>query len=232
MAPTETRENAEAKSFAKALTQWRLSRSWTQDELAEHSGVSKSTISLAERAFHNQPPKPVTMSKLAAAFGITIEELQQLPNPAARETIRSLVAQASKAEEPGADVVKIRASQYCREGMNFLSLPKNWPFGTAGENAPLSFMVVEDQAMLGSMRAGDIAVLAPVKSKSPGIYLVADATAPSEPMGFRRVTPLPGNQLRITSDNERYSCADGIFSSKEISLLAKVTSIISCQPVE
>jgi transcriptional regulator with XRE-family HTH domain len=61
------------------LRQWRLSRFWTQAELALRSGVSEPTIVRLERGHH--AANMTTIRKLAQAFGIAPTELAWGPAP-------------------------------------------------------------------------------------------------------------------------------------------------------
>ena len=57
------------EEFARTITAWRLSRGWTQDDLASRAGISKSSVSQIERGINGAMPKPITLGKLAYAFG-------------------------------------------------------------------------------------------------------------------------------------------------------------------
>lgn len=55
------------------LKYWRLRRAMTIEELAKKTGMSTQTIVNIER--HGNMPRPSTISRLAEALGITLEQL-------------------------------------------------------------------------------------------------------------------------------------------------------------
>ena len=54
------------------ITRLRLQRNWTEYELAQHSGLSQSTISTWYRK--NQVPTILTLEKICHGFGITLSQ--------------------------------------------------------------------------------------------------------------------------------------------------------------
>ncbi|NCP12022.1 MAG: helix-turn-helix transcriptional regulator [Sphingomonadales bacterium] len=59
-----------------ALRDYRDARGWTQADLAEIVGVSRKTINTVENGIF--VPSTVIALKLAAAFGVSVEELFSL----------------------------------------------------------------------------------------------------------------------------------------------------------
>ncbi len=60
------------------LQVWRERKALSQRDLAQLAGVSQFSISKIETG--NQKPRPSTLRKLAAALGLTPEELFQHPD--------------------------------------------------------------------------------------------------------------------------------------------------------
>lgn len=58
----------------KRVRELRVQHAWTQTQLAERAGVSQATVATAESG---KPVSVVSISKLAAAFGVTPQELQE-----------------------------------------------------------------------------------------------------------------------------------------------------------
>ena len=61
------------KDILATITQYRLERSWTEYQLAEHSGLPQSTISSWYRK--NMIPTVPSLEKICMAFGITLSQL-------------------------------------------------------------------------------------------------------------------------------------------------------------
>jgi transcriptional regulator with XRE-family HTH domain len=59
--------------FARTLRRLREARGWTKYRLAQESGVTKENLSKLERP--GSDPKLSTLSKLAAALGVSAREL-------------------------------------------------------------------------------------------------------------------------------------------------------------
>ena len=60
------------KDILAEITRLRLMRNWTEYELAQHSGLSQSTISTWYRK--NQIPTVQTLDKVCRGFGITLSQ--------------------------------------------------------------------------------------------------------------------------------------------------------------
>lgn len=216
--------SSESEMFAASLRAWRLSRGLTQDELAVVAGVSKSSISMAERAFHYHPPKEITQSRLAQALGISLQELRMLPTGFDGRD-RQMLAPVSMTET-GRGVQRIAASKLNAKEMDGISLPAKWVLGSTDEPADLSYLIVTDAAMQPTIRMGDVAVLEPFDSTAPGIYLVGarDSTGIT-PIGIRRVTPTSSGNVRLSCDNERFDRTPSNATGK-IVLLSKVLFVV------
>jgi transcriptional regulator with XRE-family HTH domain len=77
--PTETRlvpKHLTKQQFGKRLYNLMLGKGWTQSELARQSGLPRDSISVYVRG--RSLPTPASLSALAAALGVTSDEL--LPN--------------------------------------------------------------------------------------------------------------------------------------------------------
>lgn len=61
------------RDILAAITKYREERSWTEYQLAEHSGLPQSTISSWYRK--NMVPTIPSLEKICAAFGITLSQL-------------------------------------------------------------------------------------------------------------------------------------------------------------
>ena len=55
------------------LREWRTKRAMSQQELADKAGMTKANISRIELGL--QIPRPATVRKLAAALGVSTEDL-------------------------------------------------------------------------------------------------------------------------------------------------------------
>ena len=60
------------KDVLAEITRLRLKRHWSEYELAQHSGLSQSTISTWYRK--NQTPTIATLDKVCQGFGITLSQ--------------------------------------------------------------------------------------------------------------------------------------------------------------
>lgn len=60
--------------LAKRLKELRKKSGWSQQKLAEHSGLSYNTITKIEQGAATMPTIQ-TMIKIADAFGVTLDEL-------------------------------------------------------------------------------------------------------------------------------------------------------------
>lgn len=82
------------EEFGRIVTAWRMSRGWTQDDLAKRSGLSKSTVSQVERGTNRAMPKDITIARLAHSFGVPTAILMKHPDSeearAAADRLRTL----------------------------------------------------------------------------------------------------------------------------------------------
>ena len=60
------------KGILAVITRLRLNRNWSEYQLAQHSGISQSTISTWYRK--NQVPTIQTLEKVCLGFGITLSQ--------------------------------------------------------------------------------------------------------------------------------------------------------------
>ena len=60
------------KDILAEITRLRLNRNWSEYQLAQHSGISQSTISTWYRK--NQVPTIQTLAKVCLGFGITLSQ--------------------------------------------------------------------------------------------------------------------------------------------------------------
>ena len=61
------------KDILAEITRLRLNRNWSEYQLAQHSGISQSTISTWYRK--NQVPTIQTLEKVCLGFGITLSQV-------------------------------------------------------------------------------------------------------------------------------------------------------------
>ncbi len=71
-------EKRARKLLARKLRLLRLMKDWSQEDLAQASGLDRSYVSSIERAERNVSLDNI--EKLADAFGITLDELLGVPN--------------------------------------------------------------------------------------------------------------------------------------------------------
>jgi transcriptional regulator with XRE-family HTH domain len=62
-----------AQQLAKGMRSLRLTRGWSQDDLAEHAGLHRTTIGLLERERGNITPDK--LDALAQALGVDVPDL-------------------------------------------------------------------------------------------------------------------------------------------------------------
>ena len=60
------------KDILKEITRLRLERNWSEYDLAQHAGLSQSTISTWYRK--NQTPTIQTIDKVCSGYGITLSQ--------------------------------------------------------------------------------------------------------------------------------------------------------------
>jgi transcriptional regulator with XRE-family HTH domain len=65
-----------AEQLAKGMRALRLTRGWSQIDLAEHAGLHRTTIGLLERARGNITPDK--LDALAQALGVDVPDLFKL----------------------------------------------------------------------------------------------------------------------------------------------------------
>ena len=68
------------KDILSAITKYRVSRGWTEYQLAERSGLPQSTISSWYRK--NMMPTIPSLVKICDAFGVTLSQLLASPGDA------------------------------------------------------------------------------------------------------------------------------------------------------
>jgi transcriptional regulator with XRE-family HTH domain len=98
--------NADALA-SKRVSELRKALGYTLDELAERSGVSRSTISLIER--QETSPTAAVLDKLARALGVTLPGLFTDPDQAERTPV-SRVSDQPAWTDPGSGYVRRQVS--------------------------------------------------------------------------------------------------------------------------
>lgn len=219
----ETIGNNDFKEFARLLTAWRLSRGWTQEDLAMRADVSKSAISQIERASTEAMPKPITLGKLAQAFNVPVSALFQSPD---------VVKQMEEAKAPGnvrvvepgeisvtprqsglvphcmrdgdGELVRIRRL-FCAspETPDGILLPAVFLKATLATEYPieqLRAIVIEDDTMAPTLQRGDVVLAVPIsdgKFPGSGLFFVrySNLCAP------RRVTMSMSGGIVLSVDN-------------------------------
>jgi transcriptional regulator with XRE-family HTH domain len=66
--------------FGDVVKQHRIERGWTQEQLAEITGLTGPMISMLESNLRGSRPSYETLAAFAAAFGMTVEELRAAAN--------------------------------------------------------------------------------------------------------------------------------------------------------
>ena len=188
--------------FASQLKGWRLSKNMTQNELATAAGVSKSSISMAERAFHHLPPKEITQIKIATALGISLRELREVdPGPIFHKM--SPIKQVTLTVD-SKGISRIEKSEHSQRDMSDLHLPAQWIRGYADDESVLRYYPVTDKSMQPTIDLGDVAILEPVGHVSPGLYLVGAEDGDTViAIGIRRVTKAPEG-ISVSCDNTKF----------------------------
>ena len=91
-------EKRARKLLAQKLRIMRMMRAWSQEDLAEASGLHRTYISLIERAECNISLD--NLEKLANGFDITLPELLGVPDPARfGENMLAVVTESIKRKE-------------------------------------------------------------------------------------------------------------------------------------
>lgn len=195
----------ESIKFAAQLKAWRLSKNMTQKELADAAGVSKSAISIAERALNQFPPKEITQNKIAAALGISMHELRDADPGPSFHVMTNPRWQASAGDTKG--ICRVAKSEHSQRDMSELHLPMQWIRGYADDESVLRYYPVNDKSMQPTIDHGDIAILEPVSRVLPGLYLVGVTDGDDvRAVGIRRVSSQPSG-IKISCDNSRYDDA-------------------------
>lgn len=217
----------EAMAFSTLLRAWRISKGLTQDELAELSGVSKSTISQAERASHTCPPKEITQSRLAAAMGITMNDLRTMPDCYGKVPEKQM--QLSPTVDFRSSMKGVQAvfpSPHNLQAMSPLVLPSRWILGATDEPGEVNFLVVSDSAMNPTLSVGDVAIVEPCNTVSPGLFLVGLRSGNAiQSIGIRRVTPSLQGAPLLSCDNERFHQPIEVDHERAV-LLSKVVFVV------
>lgn len=229
-AATELPSNKSVE-FAATLRAWRLARGLTQDQLAELAGVSKSSISMAERAFHRLPPKEITQIRLARALQVTMAELRQMPS--GFEATMSILAPPPKhpPEQPKG-TLPVEPSTYNARDMSELRLPSKWILGATDIPGDLSYLVVNDASMQPTLKVGDIAIIEPSSELTPGILMVGrrDGDTVSQ-VGIRRIIPTQTDKVRISCDNERFDRTT-VQTEEQTAVLGRVLFVVRAVELE
>lgn len=222
----------ESLRFAEQLRTWRIFKNMTQQELADAADVSKSSISMAERAFHTLPPKEITQRKLASALGITLQELRDVHpdivrmSPSMAQAVQTVISE-------GRGVSRICRNEYSPREMDDLVLPATFVRAYVDDSTRLTFYPVIDQAMQPTLRVGDIAVLEPPGETSTGIFLVGFKTDDGKigVTGIRRVTASGTGKVRMSCDNERFERTPSSSQGDTI-LLGRVVFAVKASSLE
>lgn len=217
--------------FAATLRAWRLARGLTQDQLAELAGVSKSSISMAERAFHHLPPKEITQIRLARALQVSLAELRQMPS--GFEATMSILAPAPKQQpEQTKGTLPVEPSPYNERDMSALHLPAKWVLGATDIPNELSYLVVSDASMQPTLKVGDIAIIEPSSTMAAGILMVGrrEGDAVSQ-VGIRRVIPAQSDKVRISCDNERFDRTT-VQTEEQTAVLGRVLFVVRAIELE
>ena len=114
------------------LTRIRAERGWTQQRLADESGVNKATINQIERG--RRSPNVETLEKLAVALGAEVADFF----PKAQAPLPLQPLEVSAAERSGADERRLRSLSAWRAFVH--GLARRWrenPPKTSAEISPL-----------------------------------------------------------------------------------------------
>ncbi len=89
----------ERNTVGQRIKAMREARGWTQGQLAAFAGVSRSAVSLIEAG--RREPERTTYSKIAAAFGVGLDDLQQASSvPPIVALIRTLALEYGPDADP------------------------------------------------------------------------------------------------------------------------------------
>lgn len=189
--------------LARRLKSLREERGWSLDALAARSGVSRSNISLIERA--QSSPSASVLDKLSAGLGVTLASLFEEPAaPGAAASPLARVAEQPLWTDPGSGYLRRNVSPPVHSPIQLVDV--RFPAGqrVAYEAAPRDEEVHQQVWMIdGAMaltvgettwrlEAGDCLAMtldAPIVFRNPGVrearYLVALVSLPRG--GGRRV---------------------------------------------
>jgi transcriptional regulator with XRE-family HTH domain len=192
--------------------------------LAEKSGVSKSTISMAERAVHTTPPKELVQSRLARGLGITLEALR---NSMPAGNSKHDQTESASDSAPGRGVLPVRQSKPTPREMDDIVLPATWINSTTDNPQELRYYMVSDMAMQPTLRTGDVVITGPIHETAPGLYLVGQRADYDSLLatGVRRIIPAGNGKLSMSCDSELFDRTQMVIDNETI-LLARVLSVI------
>ncbi|MEU9279510.1 helix-turn-helix transcriptional regulator [Streptomyces sp. NPDC048341] len=103
------------------LRKLRLSRGWTQDELAVRVGCSRSAVSTWETT--GRPPTPNRLQRLASVFGVPVGHLIESGHSS---ILRCLRTSAGLLQRDVASLLKVCASTYCDVETGRQDVPPRW----------------------------------------------------------------------------------------------------------
>ncbi|MBK6015800.1 helix-turn-helix transcriptional regulator [Streptomyces sp. MBT53] len=103
------------------LRKLRLSRGWTQGELAVQVGCSRSAVSTWETT--GRPPRPNRLQRLARVFGVPVGYLIESGHSS---ILRRLRTSAGLLQRDVARLLKVCASTYCDVETGRQEVPERW----------------------------------------------------------------------------------------------------------
>ena len=230
----EQSDSKRCEEFARTITAWRLSRGMTQEQLALRAGISKSAISQIERGINGAMPKPITMSKLAHAFGVAIELLLKDPDaelikkmqdrPCLRvvdqEEAAPVQAGPTHVAIPDGDsqIIRIKRLSCAPAVTSELTLfEARYLTACLAEHdlTQLRTWEIIDDSMAPTLKRRDVALVIPLRDglfRGNGVYVVRFGNV-CEP---RRVNASMDGGLRISLDNPLYSETPTSLSADEL----------------
>jgi transcriptional regulator with XRE-family HTH domain len=110
-----------------ALREIRLRKGWSQQNLADESGVGQDTISGIESGRHE--PRPSTLRKLAAALGVEVVEFFREPALPKVETLPSPVPPEEDADEERRWQGFFQRAEYWGGPLSWLKRLTEWHHG-------------------------------------------------------------------------------------------------------